>query len=187
MILCPHISVLIKSSHPWMYSSTFFSPVSYLSSAMKPCANRCNIDGQQLPTLRERNTLCPFAHPVACCCMLLGVVEQSLKPVKLYATTHNIVGHSLKSNLKIFHETTFTVEHCWYDHCWTHLGACVSKVASHYVIKSFETSWCLVYFLLSNSRILLNIALSCWFPSFWNVTLSFALISFVLKLCSTTL
>ena len=60
-----------------------FSPVSYLSSAIKPCANRCNIVGQQLPTLRERNMLCPFAHPVACCCVLLGVVEQSLKPVKL--------------------------------------------------------------------------------------------------------
>ena len=30
--------------------------------------------------------LCPFAHPVACCCVLLGVVAQSLKPVKLLAT-----------------------------------------------------------------------------------------------------
>ena len=27
----------------------------------------------------------PFAHPVACCCGLLGVVPQSLKPVKLLA------------------------------------------------------------------------------------------------------
>ena len=27
----------------------------------------------------------PFAHPVACCCVLLGVVAQSLKPVKLLA------------------------------------------------------------------------------------------------------
>ena len=24
----------------------------------------------------------PFAHPVACCCMLLGVVAQGFKPVK---------------------------------------------------------------------------------------------------------
>ena len=30
--------------------------------------------------------LCPFAHPVACCSVLLGVVVQSLKPVKLLAT-----------------------------------------------------------------------------------------------------
>ena len=29
---------------------------------------------------------CPFAHPVACCCMLLGVVTQSLKPVKRSTT-----------------------------------------------------------------------------------------------------
>ena len=28
----------------------------------------------------------PFAHPVACCCVLLGVVVQSLKPVKLLAS-----------------------------------------------------------------------------------------------------
>ena len=27
----------------------------------------------------------PFAHPVACCCMLLGVVSQSLKPFKRLA------------------------------------------------------------------------------------------------------
>ena len=27
----------------------------------------------------------PFTHPVACCCELLGVVAQSLKPVKLLA------------------------------------------------------------------------------------------------------
>ena len=27
----------------------------------------------------------PFAHPVACCCVLLGVVAQCLKPVKLLA------------------------------------------------------------------------------------------------------
>ena len=27
----------------------------------------------------------PFAHPVACCCMLLRVVGQSLKPVKLFS------------------------------------------------------------------------------------------------------
>ena len=28
----------------------------------------------------------PLAHPVACCCVLLGVVVQSLKAVKLLAT-----------------------------------------------------------------------------------------------------
>ena len=28
----------------------------------------------------------PFAHPVACCCVLLGVIAQSLKPVKRLAT-----------------------------------------------------------------------------------------------------
>ena len=28
----------------------------------------------------------PFAHPDACCCVLLGVVAQSLNPVKRLAT-----------------------------------------------------------------------------------------------------
>ena len=30
----------------------------------------------------------PFAHPVICCCMLLEVVAQSLKPVKPLATNN---------------------------------------------------------------------------------------------------
>ena len=34
------------------------------------------------PNIVECYTLRPFAHPVACCCVLLGVVAQSLKPVK---------------------------------------------------------------------------------------------------------
>jgi len=35
---------------------------------------------------------CPFAHTVTCCCVLLGVVVQSLKPVKrIYANGHNLL------------------------------------------------------------------------------------------------
>ena len=30
-------------------------------------------------------TLRPFAHPVACCCVLLGVIAQSSKTVKLFS------------------------------------------------------------------------------------------------------
>ena len=44
----------------------------------------------------------PFAHPVARCCVLLGVVGQSLKPensfsglVQRDATTPNIVGSTM--------------------------------------------------------------------------------------------
>ena len=53
---------------------------------IKERANGCNIVGQQLQTLLDQKCyiLRPFAHPVACCCVLLGVVAQSLKPpVKL--------------------------------------------------------------------------------------------------------
>ena len=39
------------------------------------------------PSERRNNVGCcmlrPFAHPVACCCVLLGIVAQSLKPLKL--------------------------------------------------------------------------------------------------------
>ena len=50
------------------------------NASLKPPANGHNIVGQQ-------QILRLFAHPVACCCVLLGVVAaQSLKPVKLLAT-----------------------------------------------------------------------------------------------------
>ena len=42
-------------------------------TVIRPGANGRNIVNQQFPTL-----LRPFAHPAACCWMLLRVVEQSL-------------------------------------------------------------------------------------------------------------
>ena len=47
---------------------------------VKPRANGRNIVGCYM--------LRPFAHPVACCWMLLRVVAQSLKPVKLFSQQH---------------------------------------------------------------------------------------------------
>ena len=38
---------------------------------------------ETLPNIVGCYLFYPFAHPVACCCMLLGVGTQSLKPVKL--------------------------------------------------------------------------------------------------------
>ena len=43
--------------------------------ALKPPTNGCNIVGYYM--------LRPFADPAAYCCVLLGVVEQSLKTAKL--------------------------------------------------------------------------------------------------------
>ena len=54
--------------------------------SIKPRASGRNIVGQQLPTFFGCYTLRPLAHPAACCCVLLGVVAQSLKPIKLLAT-----------------------------------------------------------------------------------------------------
>ena len=48
-----------------------------LKQTVKPHVNGRNVVGCYI--------LRPFAHPVACCCALLGEVAQSLKPVKLLA------------------------------------------------------------------------------------------------------
>ena len=45
--------------------------------SVKPRANERNIVGCYM--------LRPFGHPIACCWMLLRVVAQSLKPVKLFS------------------------------------------------------------------------------------------------------
>ena len=50
---------------------------SFSGLSLKPCANGRNIVGCYM--------LRPFAHHVACCWMLLRVVAQSLKPVKLFS------------------------------------------------------------------------------------------------------
>ena len=55
---------------------------------VKPRANERNIVGQQLPTLLDVNVMSvctPF-------CMLLDVVGQSLKPLKLLATQKRTLG-----------------------------------------------------------------------------------------------
>ena len=46
-------------------------------------------------------TLHPFAHPVACCYVLLGVVAQSLKPVRL-VTVYNLFP-AVQYTVKITH------------------------------------------------------------------------------------
>ena len=71
---------LFSSTFTWYFFSVRFWSVLSLwmkSYGVKPRANGCNIVGCYM--------LCPFAHPVACCWMLLCVVAQSLKPVKLFS------------------------------------------------------------------------------------------------------
>ena len=46
-----------------------------------------------------------FAHPVACCCMLLRVVAQSLKPVKLFS-------QQLPAFL-LFRDRRSVAQQCW--------------------------------------------------------------------------
>ena len=54
---------------------------SFGSCNFKPRANGRNIV--------ECYMLLPFAHPVACCWMLLSVVAQGLKPLKLFSVNNS--------------------------------------------------------------------------------------------------
>ena len=64
---------------------------------LKPRANGRNIVGWYM--------LRPFAHPVACCWMLLCVVPQSLKPVKLFSQQLPI--------FLLFRDRRSVAQQCW--------------------------------------------------------------------------
>ena len=109
---------------------------------LKESANGCNIVGQQLQTLLDQKCyiLRPCAHPVACCCVLLGVVAQSLKhPVKLLAPckgtqdcwellrplSRTIVALSVLKNW-VFYRTDYGVKvnsHYWFGQEWAEIRA----------------------------------------------------------------
>ena len=63
--------------------------IELINSVINLRANGRNVVGQQLPTLDV--TCCvrlhTLLHVVACGCVMLGVVERSLKPVKLFEPT----------------------------------------------------------------------------------------------------
>ena len=52
---------------------------------MSPCKRKQNY-WPTTPNIIGRNVQRLFEHPVACFCLLLGVIAQSFKPVKLLAT-----------------------------------------------------------------------------------------------------
>ena len=54
---------------------------------------------------RSAKMLDSFTHPVACCCVLLGVVAQSLKPVKL-------LSRQLRTFL-LFRDRRSIAQQCW--------------------------------------------------------------------------
>ena len=77
-----------------------------LKLGLKPQANGRSIVGQQLPTLLDV-TCCVRLH-TGPCCMLLGVVAQSLKVVKLLATCKRtqqlptLLGQQSRELLRLF-------------------------------------------------------------------------------------
>ena len=62
-----------------------------LSITVKTTANGCNMCWPKTPNIVGYGcyTLRPFAHPVACCGVLLGVVAQSFKLI-LIVTYHHL-------------------------------------------------------------------------------------------------
>ena len=72
-------------------------------SPLRLRVNGRNIVDQQLPTLVDVTCCVRSAHPVARFYVLLGVVAQSLKPVKLFARANgrNIVGLQLPTLLRV--------------------------------------------------------------------------------------
>ena len=86
----------------WLYQSSSINHyraciVTSLHVSLKPRANGRNIVGCYM--------LHPFAHPIACCWMLLRVVAQSLKPVKLFS-------QQLPTYL-LFRDRRSVAQQCW--------------------------------------------------------------------------
>ena len=61
-----------------------------MKHSLKPCANGRNIVGQQLPKLLHVTCCLRSAHPVACCCVLLRVVAQPVKPLATWKRTQQL-------------------------------------------------------------------------------------------------
>ena len=75
------ITAISRGKYPFIVSVIVLPPgLKYI----RPRANGRNIVGQQLPTLLDVTCCVPFAHPVACCCVLLESVAQSSRAVKLF-------------------------------------------------------------------------------------------------------
>ena len=77
--LSPGIWYENKICHECRYKGHYARSISCRFRCLKPRANARNIVGQQLPTLLHVASVCTP------CCMLLGVVGQSLKPVELFS------------------------------------------------------------------------------------------------------
>ena len=113
---------------------TCFFSLLVLVRTVKPRANGRNIVGCYM--------LRPFAHPVACCWMLLRVVAQSLKPVPVFLlfrdrrsvaqqcwirlqSSSNVVGAGPRTlithGLQRLIGSIFPTMHCRSQHCWEFL------------------------------------------------------------------
>ena len=94
------------------------SPFPLLAKA--PCKRRTQRCWPTAPNIIGFYMLRPFTNPVACCCVLLRVVAQSLKPVKL-------LSQQLPTFL-LFRDRRNVAQKCWI-HCWGHVR---TKVATEF-------------------------------------------------------
>ena len=149
-------------------------------------ANRRNLVDHWTPNIVGCYMLRPFAHPVACCWILLRVVAQSLKPVKLFTpfkrtqhcwlTTPKIVG------CYMLRPCAHPVACCWMllrvvaqslkpvkllapckrtQHCWLTtpniVGSCCARLHEALGYCSFQSTW------QPDLHALTKLCLHCWF------------------------
>ena len=90
------------------------------------------IFGRQLPTFLYITVLRPLVHPAAICCVLLGVVAQSLKPVKLL--THQLQHFFCSVIAEAKHKNVGSILQFFLP-CWGHTRA------SHMLYLDFTKSY----------------------------------------------
>ena len=102
---------LFEFCFPSLFHSPFFYSLRWPTRAfLKPRANGRNIVGRYM--------LRPFAHAVVCCWMLLHVVGQSLKPVKL-------LSQQLPTFL-LFRNRRSVAQQCWIHlYSSSHIISCI--------------------------------------------------------------
>ena len=101
---------------------------------IKPCANEGNIV--------ECYMLRPFAHPVACCCELVGVVASISTPLPKRTQQRQFKDRQLNSmtfqawKMKFFNSMTFQVFHDLYEPCYYRPNIAASSLRSTHGARS---------------------------------------------------
>ena len=105
----------------------FFATSVMCLYSQAPCKRRYYYFWPTTPNLFVYYMLRPFAHPAAICCVLLGVVAQSLKPVKLLNAKTNsqhvfcsVIAEAKRKNVgSVLHSSSCLVGATHAHHTWS--------------------------------------------------------------------